>query len=153
MTLAVEPPEPPELSPERTVEDYDDVDVDAESGEYRREELQSYLDDGAWERAFEEWTDHAELDEAEWQIVLDLGLVGEFDFFWDDFAGRVGYHAPGLPEDWRERELHPDIDSWGTVSGINASLTELGQIVCDVLKDEYIDWDANYDAPDDLPEY
>jgi hypothetical protein len=153
MTLSVEAPEPPELSPERTVDDYDDVSVDVESSEYRREELQSYLDDGAWERSFEEWTDHAELDEAEWQIVLDLGLVGEFDFFWDDFAGRVGYHAPGLPEDWRERELHPDIDSWGTVSGINASLTELGQIVCDVLKEEYIDWDANYDAPDDLPEY
>jgi hypothetical protein len=151
MTLAVDTPEPPELSPEKNVGDYDDVDV--EGGEYRREELQSYLEDGAWERAFAEWAEHSELDEVEWDIVRDLQLVGEFDFFWDDFAGRVGYHAPGLPEDWREREIHPDIDSWGTVSGINAALTELGQIVCDVLKEEYIDWDADYDAPDDLPDY
>ena len=151
MTLAVDVPEPPELEAEMSVDDYDDVDV--AGGEYRRQELQEFLEDGAWERAFDEWAEHAELDEAEWQIVLDLGLVAEFDFFWDDFADRVGYHAPGLPEDWRERELHPDIDSWGTVSGINASLTELGQIVCDVLKEEYIDWDADYDAPDDLPDY
>jgi hypothetical protein len=151
MTLEVETPPPPELSPAMSVEEYDDVDVQGE--EYRREELQTFLEEGAWDHAFEEWSEHAELDADEWQIVLDLGLVSEFDFFWDDFAARVGYHAPGLPEDWRERDLHPDLDSWGTVSGINASLTELGQIVCDVLKEEYIDWEADYDAPDDLPEY
>jgi hypothetical protein len=151
MTLSVDVPEPPELESQMSVDDYDDVDV--AGSEYRREELQEYLEEGAWERAFEEWAEHAELDEYEWQIVLDLDLVAEFDFFWDDFAARVGYHAPGLPEDWREREIHPDIDSWGTVSAINASLTELGQIVCDVLKEEYIDWEADYDAPDDLPDY
>ena len=151
MTLAVEPPDPPELAPDMGVAEYEDVDVQGE--EYRREELQTFLDEGAWEDAFAEWAEHAELDEQEWEIVLDLELVSEFDFFWDDFAGRVGYHAPGLPEDWRERNLHPDIDSWGTVSGINAALTELGQIVCDVLKDEYIDWEADYDGPDDLPDY
>jgi len=72
---------------------------------------------------------------------------------WDDFADRVGYHAPGLPEDWKERKLHPDLDSWGTVSAINAGLTELGQVVCEVLKEEYIDWEASYEAPDDLPEF
>jgi hypothetical protein len=151
MTLAVEAPEPPELSPEKNVDEYDDVDVT--DGNYRRDELQSYLEDGAWERSFAEWAEHSELDEQDWEIVLDLDLVSEFDFFWDDFAERVGYHAPGLPEDWRERKIHPDIESWGTVSAINASLTELGQIVCDVLKEEYIDWDADYDAPDDLPDY
>ena len=151
MTLDVEAPDPPELSYDMSVEEYEDTDVQGE--DYRREELQDFLDQGAWEDAFSEWAEHAELDEAEWQIVLDLGLVSEFDFFWDDFADRVGYHAPGLPEDWRERELHPDIDSWGTVSGINASLTELGQIVCEILKQDYIDWEADYDGPDDLPEF
>jgi hypothetical protein len=39
------------------------------------------------------------------------------------------------------------------VSGINAALTELGQQVCDVLKSDYIDWEASYDAPDDLPDF
>jgi len=151
MTLDVEAPEPPELSTTTSVDEYDDVDVQGE--DYRRDELQEYLEEGAWERSFDEWAEHTELDESEWEIVLDLELVSEFDFFWDDFADRVGYHAPGLPEDWREREIHPDIDSWGTVSAINASLTEFGQIVCDVLKEEYIDWEGNYEAPDDLPDY
>ena len=36
---------------------------------------------------------------------------------------------------------------------INAGLTEFGQIVCDVLESEYIDWEADYEAPDDLPDF
>jgi hypothetical protein len=32
-------------------------------------------------------------------------------------------------------------------------MTELGQVVCDVLKDEYIDWETEYEAPDDLPDF
>jgi hypothetical protein len=151
MALDAEPPEPPELGPAMAVDDYEDVDVQGE--EYRREELQAFLDDGAWADAFEMWAEGTDLDESEWRIVRDLELTREFDFFWDDFADRVGYHAPGLPEDWRERSLHPAIDSWGTVSAINAGLTELGQTVCDVLKDDYIDWESEFDGPDDLPEF
>jgi hypothetical protein len=151
MGLDVDPPEPPDLSPAMAVDDYDDVDVQGE--EYRREELQTFLAEGAWEAAFDRWTARTDLDEAEWGIVRDLSLTREFDFFWDDFADRVGYHAPGLPEDWRERDVHPDIDSWGTVSGINAGLTELGQAVCDVLENDYIDWEADFDGPDDLPDF
>jgi hypothetical protein len=151
MGLDVDPPEPPDLSPAMAADDYDDVDVQAE--EYRREELQAFLDEGAWTAAFEAWAARTDLDESEWQVVRDLGLTREFDFFWDDFADRVGYHAPGLPEDWRERDVHPAVDSWGTVSGINAGLTELGQTVCDVLKDDYIDWESEFDGPDDLPEF
>ena len=82
-----------------------------------------------------------------------MNLVREFDFFWDDFASRVGYHAPGLPEDWREREIHPDLDSWNTVSGINAAMAELGDVVSKVLGNEYVDWDEEGDVPDDLPDY
>lgn len=70
-----------------------------------------------------------------------------------DFADRVGYHAPGLPETWKERKLHPELTSWGQVSGINAGLTELGQVVCEVLKDDYIDWESSFEAPDDLPDF
>lgn len=151
MSLDVEPPDPPPLPKDRDADEYDDADVT--SDEYRREELEAFLEEGAWDRAFEEWAEGTEMTEQTWAIVLDLGLVERFDFFWDDFAERVGYHAPGLPEDWRERDIHPELDSWGTVSSINAGLTELGQVVCDVLKDEYIDWEAGYDAPDDLPEF
>jgi len=151
MSLSVDPPAPPELQAVDPNE-YDDTEVSGDT-DYRREEIEEYLHDGAWERAFYEWTGHTDMDEEEFRIVVDLDLMERFDFFWDSYAERVGYHAPGLPEDWKERDIHPGIDSWGTVSAINAGLTELGQVVCDVLKDEYIDWETEYDAPDDLPDF
>lgn len=151
MTLDVDAPDPPELNPALDVAEYDDVD--AGGSEYHREELEAFLRDGAWERAFDEWAEHTDLTEAEFAVVVDLGMVREFDFFWDEFASRVGYHAPGIPEDWRERDIHPDLDSWNTVSGINAAMAELGGVVGEVLETEYVDWDAEPDVPDDLPEY
>jgi len=151
MSLDVPTPEPPELE-EFDPNQYEDAEVVGET-DYRRDELEAALREGAWERAFEEWAADADLDEDQFRIVLDLDLLREFDFFWDSHADRVGYHAPGLPEDWKERNVHPDIESWGTVSAINAGLTELGQIVCDVLKDDYVDWETDYEAPDDLPDF
>jgi len=151
MSLTVEPPDPPELEDSIDASDYDDVEVD--TSEYRREELEAYLREGAWDQAFNEWADHTDLTDEEFAIVTDLGLVSQFDFFWDDFAQRVGYHAPGLPEDWRERDLHPDLDSWDTVSGINAGMAELGRTVSDTLKADYIDWETDPDLPDDLPNF
>ena len=150
MTLDVEPPAPPTLQSVDPNE-YDYASV--ESDEYHREELEQFLKDGAWDEAFTQWAATAKLGEKEWRVVEELGLIERFDFFWDDFADRVGYHAPGLPEDWKERDLHEDLESWGAVSGINAGLTELGQTVCDVLKDEYVDWEAAFEAPDDLPDF
>ena len=80
-------------------------------------------------------------------------MFAAFDFFWDSFADRVGYHAPGIPEDWKERGLHPELSSWETVSGINAAMAELGETISQTLKQEYIDWESEYEAPDDLPEF
>ncbi|WP_255196019.1 hypothetical protein [Halorarius litoreus] len=151
MALQVSPPDPPRLESSFDADDYDDVEVMGD--DYRREELQEYLADGAWAEAFDEWAAHSELDEDQWQVVADLNMVQQFDFFWDDFADRVGYHAPGIPEDWKERDLHPELDSWATVSAINAGLTELGRTVSDLLKEEYIEWESAFEAPDDLPEF
>lgn len=151
MALNVTVPDRPGLASHAEADDYEDVDV--EGDEYRRDELADALADGAWVDAFEQWAETTALDDAEWRIVTDLELIAEFDFFWDSFAGRVGYHAPGLPEDWREREIHPDIESWETVSGINAGLTELGQVVCDVLADDYLDWEADEVDAGDLPDF
>ena len=153
MTLSVEPPDPPELEFVDPNEYEDATVAGGPDVDYRREELQEFLEVGAWEEAFDRWAADTDLDEATYEIATDLGLFGQFDFFWDDFADRVGYHAPGIPEDWREREYHPAIDSWGTVSAINAELTEFGQIVCEHLKDEYIDWEAVYEPPEDLPDF
>jgi hypothetical protein len=151
MVLNVEVPAPPELAATDPNE-YEDAEIVGDT-DYRRAEIEAFLEDGAWERAFEEWADHTDLDETEFDVVTDLGLIGRFDFFWDSYAERVGYHAPGIPEDWKERNYHDDIDSWATASNINASLTELGQTVCEVLKSEYIDWESDYETPDDLPDF
>jgi hypothetical protein len=151
MGLNVDTPEPPELEAFDPNE-YDDAEVVGDT-DFRRDEIEEFLDDGAWDRAFGEWTDHTDLDTEDYDIVTDLGLIERFDFFWDSHADRVGYHAPGLPEDWKQHDLHPDLDSWGTVSSINAELTELGQIVCEVLKDDYIDWETDYEPPEDLPDF
>jgi hypothetical protein len=151
MTLSVETPEPPELN-EIDPNEYDDATVVGQS-DYRRTELGAFLREGAGEEAFERWAARTRVTEAEWDIVRELDLVPRFDFFWDDFADRVGYHAPGIPEDWKERRLHPELTSWGQVSSINAGLTELGQVVSEVLKAEYVDWEAEYEAPDDLPDF
>ncbi|GGM65948.1 hypothetical protein J2752_000233 [Halarchaeum rubridurum] len=152
MSLDVETPEPPELETDTDPNAYDDVDVSG-ANDTHRDDLDAFLREGAWDEAFAEWAAQSDLDESEWAIVLDLDLLSRFDFFWDDFADRVGYHAPGLPEDWKERDLHPDLDSWSTVSAINAELTELGRIVSERLKADYVDWDADYEAPDDLPDF
>lgn len=152
MPLEVPIPDPPTLQDAPNPEEYDDVEVVAETN-YRRDELEELLHEGAWADAFRQWQETTQMSEAEFEIAKELDLIDHFDFFWDDFADRVGYHAPGLPEDWRERHIHPDLDSWGTVSSINASLTELGQEVCEVLKDEYIDWEAEFEPPDDLPDF
>lgn len=151
MTLPEEPPDPPELEPVDPNE-YEDADVVGDAN-YRRDDIQEYLEDGAWEQAFEQWARETDVDAEVFAIMEDLELFRRFDFFWDSYADRVGYHAPGIPEDWKEREFHPDIDSWSVVSTINASLTEFGQLVCDVLKHEYIDWESEYEAPDDLPDF
>jgi len=151
MGLDVETPDPPELQAVDPNE-YEDAEIVGDT-EYRREEIEQFLRDGAWDRAFDEWAAHTDLDAEGFEIVTDLELIRRFDFFWDSHADRVGYHAPGLPEDWKERDIHPGLDSWGTVSGINAGLTELGQIVCDVLREEYIDWETDYEAPEDLPDF
>ena len=152
MGLAVDPPESPPLTVSPDPGEYDDVEVVAPAN-YRREEIAELLADGAWEVAFRSWAERAHMTEDEFSIVEDLGMIERFDFFWDDFADRVGYHAPGLPEDWREREIHPELESWGMVSSINAGLTELGQEVCDVLEADYIEWEAEFEPPDDLPDF
>lgn len=151
MGLNVNTPAPPELE-SKDPNEYEDAEVVGDT-DYRREEIEQFLKDGAWEEAFDKWTEQTNMDESVFEIIDDLGLIEQFDFFWDSYAERVGYHAPGIPEDWNERDIHPGLDSWGIVSSMNAGLTELGQVVCDVLKDDYIDWETDYEAPDDLPDF
>ena len=152
MPLDVEVPDPPELEAGVDASDYDDAEV-VGPDDYRREELEEYLREGAWAEAFDEWAAHTDLTEEEFDVARELGLFAGFDFFWDDFADRVGYHAPGIPEDWKERDYHGALSTWATVSSINASLTELGQVASEVLKERYVEWESVFEAPDDLPDF
>ncbi|MFB6138705.1 MAG: hypothetical protein ABEJ42_10295 [Halobacteriaceae archaeon] len=163
MTLDVDPPPAPAFAGDDqrasggtgSIEDGDpgaESDAADDDASHRRD-LQDALAGGAWETAFAEWAAATDLDRHGYDVARDLGLFAEFDFFWDEFAGRVGFHAPGIPEDWQERDLHPDLDSWGTVSGVNAALTELGRLAAERLSEEHVDWAEPYEAPDDLPEF
>ncbi len=78
MTLDVETPQPPELQSQVDAEEYDDVNV--EVSDYRREELGAFLEEGAWERAFDLWADETSMDETTYEVVLELGLIDRFDF-------------------------------------------------------------------------
>jgi len=151
MSLNVNAPNPPELESQNPNQ-YEDAEVVGDT-DYRREEIEQFLKGGAWKEAFDRWAEQTNMENSVFGIIDDLGLIERFDFFWDSYAERVGYHAPGIPEHWKEKDIHPGLDSWGTVSSINAGLTELGQVVCDVLKDDYIDWETDYEAPDDLPDF
>lgn len=151
MTLSVDPPEPPTLE-EVDPNEYEDAEIVGET-DYKRDEIEELLREGAWEEAFDDWAGRTDLDDREFRIVTELGMIDAFDFFWDSFADRVGYHAPGIPEDWKERDLHQDLTSWETVSEINAALAELGDTVSRTLKREYIEWETAYEAPDDLPDF
>jgi len=151
MAIDASPPDPPELE-EIDPNQYEDAEVVGDT-DYRRDEIEALLREGAWDQAFDEWADDTDVDGESFDIMTDLEMFARFDFFWDAFADRVGYHAPGLPEDWKERDLHPDLDSWETVSGINAGLAELGDAVSRTLKADYIDWETEYEAPDDLPDF
>ena len=141
MPLDVETPPPPELEA---------VDADED---YHRDDLERFLRDGAWETAFDAWAAETALDERGFRIVRDLEMIQQFDFFWDDFVSRVGFHAPGLPENWRESELHPELESWEMASTINASLAELGSRAGTILTEEYVDWDTDEEIGEDLPDF
>jgi hypothetical protein len=151
MALDVDVPDPPTLEA-TDPNQYEDAEVVGDT-DYKRGELETFLAEGAWAESFETWAAQTDLDDAAFRIMRDLEMFERFDFFWDAFADRVGYHAPGLPEDWQDRDLHPELSSWETVSGINAGLAELGDTVSRTLKAEYIDWETEYEAPDDLPDF
>ncbi|MFT4946873.1 MAG: hypothetical protein ACI8TL_001110, partial [Natronomonas sp.] len=99
MSLDVAVPDPPELEG-MDPNEYDDAEVVGDT-DYKRDELERFLDEGAWEEAFEQWAAETEMTEADFEIMLDLAMIEQFDFFWDSFAERVGYHAPGIPENWK----------------------------------------------------
>lgn len=142
MALDVETPDPPTLHGPQDPGDYDAVDeLEDETGDnYRREELAELLDQGAWEDAFYEWADHTYLTEAQFQVVLDRGLIDEFDFYWNPSAEDVGYRAPTLSED---AVASAEPLERGDVEDIEEELDALGRTVSEALENDYIHRDGD----------
>ncbi|SIR05724.1 hypothetical protein SAMN05421858_1272 [Haladaptatus litoreus] len=155
MSLDVSTPDAPTIDGERE----DQYEPDGEN----RGDLQEYLDgeENAWEEGFREWAAETPLSEESYRVLLDLDLLSDLDFFWDEESEEVQYESPEIENDWEE--LHPSLDSWSQVSEINEELDELGETVAGVLSDYYVAWDEEaevtetfgeqYNARDDaLPE-
>jgi len=145
MTLEVDAPRPPDL----TMNVPDAEEGDRPESEHRAE-IEGMLENAAWPRAFGEWSEHTDLTEADWAIVLDLELIEQFDFYWNADDEQIRYESPTIPEDWEDRDIHPDLRTYVQVSAINDSLDALGQTVTDLLQQEYVDW--NTVEPSDEPE-
>lgn len=145
MALDVEVPDPPELPTAQDPNEYPGVaDVEGE-GDFRRGEIETFLHDGAWREGFEEWTEHTDLTEAEFAAARELGLLRQFDFFWDGGARDVDFYPPEAPDDWRDRDVE-GLDS-GTVSTIDNAMVDLGRTVAEMLE-SYVEWDS-----DEPPEF
>lgn len=137
MTLDVELPEPPALRDPQDRGDYEAIDMRDQQpvDDYRRETLAGFLAEGAWRDAFEEWAEHTYLTEAEFDLVVDLGLIEGYDFYWDPATDDVGYRAPTLPDEIPDH--HASLEA-ADIEAIDGELDALGRVVSEVLENDYV---------------
>ncbi|MGM0398908.1 MAG: hypothetical protein ACQEQY_07930 [Halobacteriota archaeon] len=145
MALSSDPPRPPDITSNIAAIESGDRPESS-----HRDEIETMLRDGAWARAYGEWADHTDLTEHDWAVVTDLDLTDDFDFWWNAEDEQVRYDPPVVPEDWTNRDVHPNLETHSQASAITRGLDELGQTVSDLLQQEYVDWDTV--EPSDEPE-
>ena len=134
MALDIEVPEPPDLSNRGMPREFELQDETLGSEDFYREDLEDFLQEGAWKEGFNEWTEYTNLDEEQVRIVSDLGLFQAFDFYWDPTEDRLRTDPPTIPDDWRKRDATESLNS-STVSLIDSELDDLGRAVQEVLED------------------
>ncbi|MBV0924078.1 hypothetical protein KTS45_07655 [Halomicroarcula limicola] len=157
MPLDVPVPDPPSLRGPQPRGDYEAIDNPVEDPEddYRREEIEGFLESGAWADAFEEWTTQTTLTEEDFAVVTEYDLVEKLDFYWDPGVDEVGYRAPTLPE---EAEDETDLDS-GEADEIEIEIDSLGRVVTEMLENDYLRRDDETfgffadDAPEETFDY
>lgn len=144
MGLDVDTPDPPTLRTPQNVGDYDAVEEseDRTGDDGNRADLAGFLRDGAWNRAFGEWSDHTLLSEDEFELVTALDLFEEFDFYWNESDGDVGYLVPAVPAPSKLPAPYDEQFDAGDVDGIEEELDSLARTVTEVLEAEYVDTDA-----------
>jgi len=132
MALDVPVPDPPSLSGPQTRGEYEAIDNEiVDTGDdYRREEVEGFLEQGAWQDAFEAWTDQVGMSATDFAVVEEHELIDAFDFYWDPATDEVGYRAPSLPDDAADVIEDP--------GEIDMELDSLGRIVSEVLENDYL---------------
>jgi len=129
MTLDVAVPDPPPLSGPPPGGAYNDVTPpDAGRADYRRDELATMLEEGAWADGFEEWTAKTGLSESEFALLRRHGLVEQLDFYWDPATERVESRVPSLSDDVREA-----LAAGADPDGVESALDSLSRIVSERL--------------------
>lgn len=142
MTLDVAIPDPPDLSNRGAPEEFEWTEDTGGAEDFRREELEALLKDGAWAEGFNEWGEYTSMDEQQVRAVEDLGLFEEFDFYWDPTQDRLRADPPELPEDWAEREATASWNS-STVAAVESELRDLADVVYETLEDYLEDDDVS----------
>ena len=134
MSLDVPVPNPPSLHGPQPRGEYSAIGtpVDEPEDDYRREEVAEILETGAWHDAFEEWTTQTGLVRSDFDLVMEHGLVDEFDFYWNPATDEVGYRAPTLPA-----AVSDDL-TVGDVDEIESELDLLGRLVSEMLENDYL---------------
>lgn len=144
MGLDVDTPDPPSLRGPQDVGDYDSVDeADDEAGDdARRSNLEGFLREGAWNRAFDEWAEHTLLSAEEFEFVTALDLFDELDFYWNEAEGDVGYRVPPVPSRSKLPAPYDERFDAGDLDGIEEEFDSLARTVTEVLEAEYVDDDG-----------
>lgn len=140
MTLDVDVPEPPQLTNRGIPRDYASVEAVSGPDELRRDEIDAFLRDGAWNEAFEEWADYTDLTPEEFDVALEVGLVQRIDIFWDPTEARLRSDVPPIPDGWHEQADVAPSDARELAAMLEAELADLGRTVVEMLQDAYVDW-------------
>ena len=143
MALDVEPPPPPDLTNRPPPSELAPADATDDVGDYRREELEELLADGAWTDAFLEWADYTDLTEPTYRSVRDAGLFEQLDFYWNPSERRIRFEVPSVAE------LAPREELDGLAA---AELTDLCEVVVETLERGYVDWGEPSEGEDDWRE-
>ncbi len=132
MGLDVDTPDPPPLWGPQQPGDYEAVEeLDDPSDDQRREELATFLEEGAWADGFDEWAAHTQLDEPEFEAAREAGLIEALDFYWEPASGDVGYRSPTV------ESLPGDLDDHAA-ERVEEELDDLAHAVSARLE-EYVD--------------
>jgi hypothetical protein len=137
MSLDIAVPDPPDLSNRGMPREFEWDDDTLGSEDFYREDIEDLLQEGAWTEGFNEWAEYTDVDERQARAISDLGLFRAIDFYWDPTEDRLRFDVPEMPEDWRERDAIPALDS-DDLATIDTALTDLARTVYEVLED-YVD--------------